>query len=266
MARLNPDNSWKGPVGKFSYYKMRGVDAPIVRSKGGASKEKIKTHERFEHTRRLNAEFGGRAAASKRIMHMLWPQKSLADYNIAGPLNALLKPVQALDDQSQLGQRNILLSHHPGILTGFSLNRKTTFDSIVRTHLSWSFTDDGLGASISIPALQPGIQLFVPPPQPAMFAFLMVLGIVPDLFYIPNGYRPLHEAYDDAVPIITSSPWFPVLEGSAPVHLTLPYPFQPPDENYSMLLSIGICFGRMRNANTVEQVAYTGAAKILAVR
>ncbi|NII29899.1 hypothetical protein HB364_32775 [Pseudoflavitalea sp. X16] len=264
MARLNPDNTWRGSVGKYSYYKMRGIDTPIVRSKGGASKETIKTHPRFEQTRRINAEFGGRASASKRIMRMLWPLKSLADYNIAGPLNALLKPIQALDDQSELGERNILLSLNPGILEGFSLNRKLSFDSIVRTHLNWSFSQEELQATIDIPALLPGINLFASTSHP-VFSMIAVLGIVPDLFYSPTKYITTSDEYNEFVPVMASTSWFPVLEGSEPVSLTLPYLFAPPDDGYSMMLSVGICFGRMRNASTIEQVPYAGAARILAM-
>ena len=73
---------------------MKGSDKIILRTKGGASKEKIKKGKEFATTRRLNSEFGGRAVASKYIMRSLFPLKALADYNIAGPLNALIKPIQ----------------------------------------------------------------------------------------------------------------------------------------------------------------------------
>ena len=67
------------------------MDGIIVRKKGGASKKRIKKDPEFFQTRLLNSEFGGRSAASKRIMKVLLPLKPLADYNIAGPLNALLR-------------------------------------------------------------------------------------------------------------------------------------------------------------------------------
>src|SRR6266566_4571611 len=142
MGKLKPGFMFTGPVGNISVYNMRGVDDPVVRTKGGASKEDIETKAVFERTRQLNAEFGGRAKGSKWVMNMLWPQKQLADYNIAGPINSLLRSIQALDTESKPGQRHVVLSKKPRLLEGFSLNKKNTFDSTVRYPLSWQIDRD----------------------------------------------------------------------------------------------------------------------------
>lgn len=262
MARINPDASLTGSVGNFSFYKMKGVDKPIVRSKGGASKEKIKTHPRFEYTRRINAEFGGRATASKWIMRMLWPQKALADHNIAGPLNALMIPVQAMDADSECGKRNIALSNYPAILEGFSLNRKTSFDSMVRSHFGSNVSRKELHARVDIPALQPGISLYAPKTH-ALYAISVVFGIIPDLFYAPHRYAPRNE-YAGIGPVVSNTEWYPLLEGSAATSLEIQHPVQPPDEHFTIMISVGIRFGTMRSASLVDQVPYAGAAKILA--
>ncbi|MBT1703214.1 hypothetical protein [Chryseosolibacter indicus] len=84
MAILSAEITFTGSFGQILAYKMGGGDKIIIRKKGGASKEKIKHDAAFANTRRVNAEFGGRAMASKWIMQMLWCIKPLADYNIAG--------------------------------------------------------------------------------------------------------------------------------------------------------------------------------------
>lgn len=263
MARINPDSSFNGSVGNLSFYKMRGVDQPIVRTKGGASKQKIKTHPNFEATRQINAEFGGRSTASKWIMRMLWPLKALGDHNIAGPLNALMKPVQAMDTGSKQGERHIELSRFPSILEGFSLNQKTNFDSVVRSHVGCILSREKLQARVAIPALIPGINLHAPKSHP-FYAITVAFGIIPDLFYTPHLYAPLNE-YAGIGPVVTTTDWYPLLEGSPATALDIKYPIVPPGEQFSIVISIGIRFGVMRSATVIDQVRHAGAARVLAM-
>jgi len=99
MAHISKGIVFTGSLANVSAYKMRGSDKIILRTKGGPSKKKIKHSPNFQNTRLLNAEFGGRATATKWIRKALRPLLPLADYNIAGPLNALLKPIQLMEHQ-----------------------------------------------------------------------------------------------------------------------------------------------------------------------
>src|SRR5438105_15373191 len=110
MAQINSNFDFTGPLGNVSAYKMRGVERTILRTPGGQSREKIKNHPNFRVTRLNNFEFGGCSLAAKLIRKMLWPQQSVADYNISGPLTALVKPIQAMDMENGLGNRNIIFS------------------------------------------------------------------------------------------------------------------------------------------------------------
>src|SRR5688572_12822487 len=105
-----------GSIGNFSYYKRHDMDKVIVRTKGGPSREKVRHSPDFENTRRNNKEFAGRSRATMYIKRGLDTLVSLADYNIAGYLNARLKPVQDLDATNEWGKRSVLLSKNPGIL------------------------------------------------------------------------------------------------------------------------------------------------------
>src|SRR5687768_10428056 len=133
MAQLDGVIQFTGSLQNLSAYKMRGSDKIIIRKKGGPTKKQIKYSPGFENTRLNNKEFGGRAVAAACIKHCLRPLMFLADYNITGPLNALLRPIQKMDTKSVRGTRHILLSEQPRLLEGFSLNRRYMFDSIVRT-------------------------------------------------------------------------------------------------------------------------------------
>jgi len=265
MAKFNPNFGLNGSLGNLSFYTRWDMEDVITRTKGGASKEKIRTSPKFARTRELNSEFAGRASASQWLMHACWPHKALADYNIAGPLNTRVKPIQVMDTESPRGQRNVRLSANPRLLEGFSFNRRTSFDAVVRNPVGWSISRETLSATVDIPALLPGINFYKPEKQPVcpMFSVTAVLGLVPDLYYVrKNTYQPAKgyelNVYKDAV-----SDWYPMMKGSAAMSLEMQLDTVPPDLAFSLVLSIGIRFGTMVDANTVEQVKRTGVAKII---
>ena len=127
MAMLSSDITFTGSLGNLSAYRMKGSDGIILQTKVGGSKEKIKTSPSCINIRRVNAEFGGRSHATMLIRDAIGPINALADFNFTGHLNALLIPVQELDDTSEWGKRNIHLSKSPKLLEGFSLNKIRTF-------------------------------------------------------------------------------------------------------------------------------------------
>lgn len=287
MAKMDDAFEFTGPLGHVSVYKMRGIDKPIVRRKGGPSREKIKTHPKFELTRRLNAEFGGRAAASKWIMRALYFHKPLADYNIAGPLNTLLRPLQALDNEQVLGQRSVRVSANPQLLKGFSLNRRYPFDSIVRVPVEYVWFEEEALVTIHIPELIPGINFFAPEKYP-WFSIIASLGVVPDIIFTHNA-KPVSPGYDtfnapeammatyrytythpgyeifETPPLCMFTPWKPVKQGIMATSLDLQLPHLPPDEHFALLLSVGITYGIQEDTHSIRQVPYAGAAKILTV-
>jgi hypothetical protein len=264
MAKLAAGVSFTGRIGNLSAYKMRGVEGIILRQKGGASKEKIKTSADFVNTRKVNSEFGGRSRASKWLRGTLGHQSHIADFNLAGPLNALMKPVQLLDAESKLGERNIELSKNPYLLEGFSLNRRTYLDSIIRSPLKWSISRDTLSARIDIPALMPGFNFF-PAEKYPLYTIVTSLGIMPDLFYTSDGYKPSSDEYKLNASQAADTGWLPVLKGSPALSLAITLPKPPPDQSFSLVLAVGVRYGTMRDASVVWPVNYVGAARILAM-
>jgi len=264
MAHITSGFSFTGTIGNLSAYKRRGSDNIILRTKGGASKQKIKKSPAFAKTRKINAEFGGRATATKWIRRMIYQQKSLADFNFTGALNALLKPIQEMDRRNELGKRSILFTKNPKLLQGFNLNKKNIFDSIIRNPCSFSLSRDKLQARIDIPALIPGINFFVPGRYP-MYCITTQLGILPDLFYSPNGYQPSKPRYENVPQLTASTDWYPSLVESPARSLEVKLLTAVPDQSFSLLLSLGICFGSISTENKVDQIKYAGAAKILAM-
>lgn len=268
MATLVSPIELTGSLAGLSFYKRWDLDKIIVRRKGGASKQKVKEANSMAGTRRVNDEFGGRATASKFILAGLNQLKPMADYNIAGGLNQLLRPVQLMDQISSLGTRSVCLSKAPGLLEGFSLNRKNSFDSIIRNPLTYSLSRNEANATITIPALIPGINFFVPPGRYPLYSFIVAACVVPDLYYSDNGYQPANPSQRFDAQYVYSG-WHPVSGASSQLTLetTIGLPANLPlPADATLMLSIGIRFGMPGANGSIEQVKYAGAAKVVAVR
>ena len=261
MAKLDTPFLFTGSLGNVSAYTMRGTDKIILRTKGGATKQMIKTAPQFEMTRLINAEFGGRAKAGSLLLQSISPMKALADHNLSGPVNALLKPVQAMDTEHGLGQRSILFSRGAHMLSGYNLNRQYPFDGIVRTPVTYGMDAVHRSASLEIPEMLPGINFHVPG-RYAYFGLIVVLGMVPDLHHGPAGYAPAGERNSWPPPVIFYSAWYPVSKGSPGLSVLLEQT-PPPDNGYGLVLSIGIRFGAPGDGGNIEQVKWAGSARLL---
>ncbi|MDF2190329.1 hypothetical protein [Paraflavitalea sp. CAU 1676] len=285
MAKLKGPHGLEGKLGGLSYYKMRGVEGIVVREPGGPSKYKVQNDPQLHMLRRNNAEFSGRSTAGKWIRKVIHAQLPMADYNISGPLASSLKAVQVLDTESNLGKRTVKLSVNPIVIKGFPLNKKALFDSVVRSPVEFSISRETGSARVQIPALMPAINLFTPDNY-AMFQLVVAWGVVPDLY--PDGkkdlshritagavakdgffekikYLPSHKAYDNIPVEVFRSDWYPIVKGAPAIDKELTLQVFPPDIDFSLVLSIGICYGIMESADYVRQAPYVGSAKILGV-
>jgi len=265
MAFLE-DFNFTGRLGEFSAYRMKGSKKIVIRKKGGASKEKIKNSPAFATPRKYMSEFGGCSSMGKLVRRTFGNQAALADYNISGPINALLKVVQKQDTVSALGKRNIELSKHPGLLEGFSFNVERPFDSIVRNPIAWSIDRATHSAQIDIPQLIPGANFFPQNSRP-MFCFAATLGIVPDFFFSEQygAFQPGSYEMGWGIQQMTTE-WLPVTKGMDALTLELEEPHTPPDDAYTLVLSIGIRFGMVYGGNIIGDTPRLGAAKVLGAR
>jgi hypothetical protein len=257
MAKLIGGVEFTGSLQNLSAYKMRGSDKIIIRIKGGPTKKQIQRSPRFELTRRNNMEFGGRSKAAAQIKAILWPLLFIADYNITGPLNALLKPIQQLDTQNELGKRNVLVSKNPRLLEGFALNRRYLLESIVRTPFVWSVEKDQV--IVDLPSLLPGIN-FVVPVNYAWYRITALAAHIPDLFYTEHGYKFKDDQnyfwqHED-------TEWLPVNTPAPARKLTIQKLPEHKPENSSLMVAVSIAFGTMQNG-VIERVKYIGAGKII---
>ncbi len=262
MATLHSELQFTGPLGELTAYKMRGSDKIILRTKGGPSRKQIKTAPNFENTRRTNAEFGGRATASGWVRRAMGTLKILGDNNLSGRINALLQPIQELDTTSSWGRRSVQLSRQPQLLAGFPLQNAISFESVVRAQVVFTLSRETRSARVEVPELLPGIN-FMGANYP-YYSIALALGIVPDLFYNEQAgkYTPVND-YPNMVEAQT--PWCAGRDRSSFFTADLVIPSVPADDNFSLLLTMGIRYGVIRNG-AIDQVPKVGCGKILAVR
>ena len=266
MAYLT-ELKFSGSLGDFTAYKMRGTDKTIIRRKGGADKETIRTSSRFATARLWMTEFGGCSTMGKEVRFMMSPMKALADYNFSGFVNKALKQIQKLDGVSALGRRAIRLSQYPELLQGFSLNKYTTFDSIVRIPVTCTIDRATGSARINLPKLVRDINFFPNSQHPA-FSIVVCLGVVPDFTFNSNTGKYAPPKWYDTMQgwNMVETPWYSSLKGSPAQTLEVMLNNTiPPDAGYSLQLTVGVQFGALHDNGAVKQVKRTGAAKILAI-
>lgn len=94
MARVKQFDVITGQIGNVSFYTRKGSTEVFARTKGGASKEKIKRNPEFANVRKNNKEFGGCSKISKQIRLSFYSIRDIADFNLAPALNSIVKNIQ----------------------------------------------------------------------------------------------------------------------------------------------------------------------------
>ena len=257
-----------GKLGELSAYRMRGCSKIVVRRKGGPSADQIKKSPNFTNTRYTMSEFGGCSRMGKHVRYALHPLKALSDNNFGSDINSVMRKVQLQDKTGLWGRRNIILSDHARILEGFPLNTESpTFDSVVRNPVYYAIDRERRAATVDIPHLLRSINYF-PQNNHAMFRVIVTLGVVPDMTFdtVSREFQPPKWFDAGYFPTEATTTWYPSLEGMPAATLALEVKETPPDNGWSLMLSIGIQYGALREGGEIKEVKRFGAAKIVALR
>ena len=249
--------------GSYSVYKMRGVERLIIRAKAGPSKKQIATAPQFAFMRQNMSEFGGAGKISGLLLDACYGIKHLADANFTGNLSKACRLIME-KDSSVAGSHSILLSKYGNLLEGFSMNKENQFDSVVKQSPTVTFSRVSCKASLEFPVLYPGVNLFGHWQLP-YYRFIIVMGLVPDMISTLKGYTAVN-------PLMTFNPvqvrtdWFSAAEeiGSVIREIELATGTLI-DASGSLVVSIGIEFGRNLSNRIIEAVRFAGCGKILAV-
>lgn len=266
MARMKNFMQMTGSMAMVSMYTMQGHDEVIIRTKGGPTKRQIKTKPQFEKLRRNNSEWAGCTRMSSRIRNSIYLMKRLEDYPFTGALNAVCKYIQKQDSVSEHGQRSVYLSAHKEALSGLSFSKKQVLESVLRVPISVTLDREN-GATIELPAIHTGMYLYNFRNLP-YFRLIACLSGVRDMVFSAEDKR-----YDETEFYFYDSKsefeseWHPTT-GTIPattIRLSLNENVYPLPDDVTMLVCLGIEFGKIGVANTIEAVKYAGTGKILKV-
>jgi hypothetical protein len=264
MAKLKGPLAFTGKLQGLSAFTREGTNGVILRPRYGPSKTDIETKPAFANTRKNNKEFGGRSTASKCIRDGYHTLKPISDATNLSRLNKLLKTIQEMDTLNEYGKRSVALSLKGELLEGFPLNQFHPFESVLQNPVEYSMSRDKLMAVVTLPALLPGVN-FIPPTSHPYFRIAATLNIVPDFYYHQVKYRP-KVSYESIHPQLVNSEWMAAHTRTEAVTLQLNMPVPPPNEEFSLVLTLGIEMGTATSTTHIQTVKYAGSGKILAVR
>jgi hypothetical protein len=269
MAIVKGAFQMTGSIKGVSFYTVRGSDKVIMRTKGGASKEKIKSSPKFEGLRKQQKEWSGCAKFGSIARYAFGGLHRLADYNLTPVLNGIGKNLMKLDTESETGRRNLKLTAYPQSLEGFNFNRNYPFNTVLRVASVASLNREKLEASISVPRINTDIDLLNIQRLP-FFRLIVAIGTVSDLYYNEQttDYLPLVPALH-GVSVTLTGEWHST-QTILPEQ-TMTVALEEAEINaladaVTVLVSMAVEFGNVGFTGQPQEVKYAGCGKVLVSR
>ena len=257
-----------GSISNVSFYTRRGSDKVIARSKGGASKEKIKNSPKFEGFRKQQTEWKGCTAFASSLRYTFGGLHRLADYNLTPVLNGFAKNVQKTDTVCETGKRGISLSNYRNTLDGFNFNRNYPFNTVLRVGVTAEIDREKLTATVRVPRINTEIDVQNVQRLP-YFRLIIALGAISDMQFVEamKSYEPAVPAMH-GVSVTTTGAWElsesvlseQVMEVCLGDEL-IPYL----TNEVSLVLSMAIEFGKVGFTGEPVEVKYAGCGKVMKV-
>ncbi len=255
-----------GSVGELSFYTRRGSDKVIMRTKGGASGDKIKHLPQYAGFRNQQKEWSGVTKLTSGVRMAFGGLHRIADYNLMAPLNGLANKMQKADITAEKGQRPVQLSNFKQALDGFNFNRNQPFNSVLRVSINFEMDRAELKATVSIPRINTAIDLVNLQRLP-YFRLLVAVGTVSDTIYNEglSDYLPQVEGLHGASATVSSG-WFAanaiVDEQQLVVQMSDNQKSRLTD-SVSVILSMAVEFGTIGITGEPVEVKYAGSGKVL---
>lgn len=257
-----------GSMSTVSFYTRKGSDKVIARTKGGASKEKIKNSPKFEGFRLQQSEWKGCTGFASMLRYAFGGLHRLADYNLTPVLNGMAKNIQKTDEAGGKGKRGIYLSRIRYVMDNFNFNRNTPFNSMLRVSVFGEIDRKSASATVRIPRVNTEMDVLNPMRLPYM-RFIVSLGAVSDVQWDESGseFKPIIPLLHGISEVVTRE-WIPsenvLPEQTVQVQLD-EHSRQFLTEDVSLVLSVAIEFGKVGFTGAVQEVKYAGSGKVLSV-
>jgi len=269
MAIVKGPIQFSGSIGNVSFYTRRGSDKVIARSKGGATKEKIKTSPKFAGFRLQQNEWKGCTSFASMLRYAFGGLHRLADYNLTPVLNGLAKNLQKTDTENESGKKSILLSKYRYTLDGFNFNRNYPFNTILRVGVSAEIDRETLSAKVKVPRINTEIDVQNIQRLP-YYRLIVSLGAVSDVIFEENTktYQALVPAMH-GISVVNTGNWLlsESITDEQLIEVNLGDEFLSViTENVSLVLSMAIEFGKVGFTGEPVEVKYAGSGKVIGCR
>jgi hypothetical protein len=135
MARQKGVVRFTGTIDGLTYYESKY--GPLVRKKGGPTKEQFRTDPAFKRSRENAKEFGNCNEAVKTLRAVVMPMmKDARDYQVTARLMKLMAAIKNLDNISMRGERDvavgILSPAAKDLIVGFDFNDQAPLKKVFR--------------------------------------------------------------------------------------------------------------------------------------
>jgi len=267
MAIIKGAIQMTGSIKGVSFYTVRGSDKVIMRTKGGASKNKIATAPQFEGLRKQQKEWSGCTKFGSLTRYAFGGLHRLADYNLTPVLNGIGKNIMKLDTTSETGKRSLKLTSYKQALEGFNFNRNYPLNTVLRVSPRWEINREKLEVSVLIPRINTAIDLLNIQKLP-FFRLIVAIGTVSDMVYNAeiNDYQPLvfnlHGTSETLIgdwnttqTILEEHYMTVAMNESQIADLT---------DDITLLVSMAVEFGNVGFTGTPVEVKYAGCGKVIA--
>jgi hypothetical protein len=256
-----------GGFANASFYTIQGSEEVYVRIKGGPSKRAIKTKPQFEKLRRNNNEWKACTKMGSNIRQGYYRLNCLEDFPAIGTLNGVAKKLQLLDTEAEHGKRGIYLSKHKDAILGFNMSRKQVFESVLRVPLETDLNRETMTANVSLPAIDTRMYLYNFRNLPFFRLYFQLCGIA-DIVYSEERkvYYETSNVYAKGESEVVTD-WLSTNGQTEALNLTLTYSQEelPVPESVTLVLSVGLEFGKQGSDGKPEAVKYAGTGKIVRV-
>jgi len=267
MAVVKGINQITGTINNVTYYTIQGSDKVYLRRKGGPKKHRIETDPNYAKLRLNNSEWKGCGLMTAKFRLCLRDIKPMEDYPVSGSLNAIFKKIQKTEPELNHGKRSILLSKNKNVLNGFSFSRKQALESILKVPMEASINRESGLVSLAIPAINTRMFLYNFRSLPYFRIVVSSFG-VSDVIYSEAEKAYVLEYYAFGAPLfVDKTEWLPTAGVVPAIKIDSQFPEFGPNlpDCVTLIMVVGIEFGKMGDDLIPQTVKYAGSAKVIKV-
>jgi hypothetical protein len=166
----------------------------ILAKDGGPNKKLMDTLPSLENARAYAREMGGRSRWGSLLKQSLSGIRHLMFARCWGNIMAVGKLIQRQDASIPLGNRDVLVSQDPGVLTQIDFNERHPFRSVIRDSYVIDLSSDKRTVTLSIPGFIPANDAWWVTKYYAVRLYLVVAQTA------DMAWNPVTQRYEPVVP------------------------------------------------------------------